>query len=224
MKMKHSINEAGRWAIALWLACFMATSMVAQTTVAAPKMNIVYRGVNNPLEVVSTEPLDTLIVEGGTVEEWERLGLDAARILVRPHASGPNTLLIIAVSDAGLQDTSYFRIKKPLEPVVVFAGQEHGAQVRAIEAMVAPGIAARMNNFDFEALVRIDTYNMVIQRPLAQRLEIYKGVGGRFTTEQQAVLCSLEEGSVISFEDIQVTLSDYFPYPDKVHATYTIVK
>lgn len=59
---------------------------------------------------------------------------------------------------------------------------------------------------------------------LAQRLEIYKGVGGRFTTEQQAVLCSLEEGSVISFEDIQVALSDYFPYPDKVHATYTIVK
>lgn len=194
----------------------------AQTAVACTKMNIMYHGVDNSVWVVSAEPLDTLWVGGGTITGWEREGAHAARVHIRPQPDHRGIIQVIAVSDAGGQDTSQFRLRTPHMPVVVFAGKLHGEKLYPFECMAAPGISARMENFDFDAAARVVSYTLYIQRPLSQQMEIYKGTDHAFTPEIHRALEALEVGSVISFEDIQVTLSGFYPYPRLLQATYTV--
>ncbi len=206
-----------------WLVFLMAAgSLSAQTTVAPTAMNIVYRGVDNALKVVSSEPLDSIFLEGGTMQGWERLGDKAAQILVRPDAHGTWTLLVIAASPAGSRDTSYFRILKPPMPVVVFAGELHGAELSRHALRTASGISVRWDGFDFNPHLRIESYILVIEKPLGERLEIHRRGEFPFTPEQHMLFDTLEQGSVISFEEIQVTLSGYYAYPERLYATYTV--
>jgi hypothetical protein len=206
-----------------WLVFLMsAGSLSAQTTVAPTAMNIVYRGVDNPMEVVSSEPLDSIFLEGGTLQGWERLGDKAAQIIVRPDASGTPTLLVIAASHAGARDTSYFRTLKPPMPVVEFAGELHGAELSRHALKTASGISARWDEFDFNPLLRIESYILVIEKPLGEIWEFRRLGEGRFKPEDRMLFDTLEQGSVISFEEIQVTLSGYYAYPELLYATYTV--
>lgn len=219
MRINFLIGPSWICGVVLWT---LGGHSFAQTAVACTKMNIMYHGVDNSVQVVSAEPLDTVWVEGGAITGWERQGAHAARVDIRPHPDQRSGIHVICASDAGARDTSSFRLHTPPMPVVVFAGKVHGEKLYSWDCMAAPGISARMENFDFDVVLRVVSYTLYIQRPLSQQMEIYKGTDNAFTPEIRRALDALEAGSVISFEDIQVTFSGFYPYPRLLQATYTV--
>ena len=186
--------------------------LVADCVVSPIKMNVLYRGVPNPIEVsVPGVPQDKIDVriDGGHSIKRQSDGI----YVVEPNASSSVREAKITVS-AELPDGSKktldaknFRVKRIPDPVAFWTGKKSSDKgISKAEILSFSPVAARMEGFDFDVQVRVKSFTMRISKDGS--FSALPSPNNRITPDQQEELRRVRRGNILYLDDILVSMPD----------------
>jgi gliding motility-associated protein GldM len=177
--------------------------------VSPTKMNVFYRGLPNPVEVsvpgVPGDRLDVRITGGHKIKKQPD-----GSYLVEPGKAKDAKISVSATMPDGTKKSlpaRDFRVKRIPDPVPSFAGKEPSDRTISKNTLLgAPGVAAKMVNFDFDVKVVVKSFSISVSRDgtLVER----KSNSNRLTDNMKELLNRVTRGNVIYIEDIVVKMPD----------------
>ena len=182
--------------------------VMAPLLVASPtKMNLLYRGVDNPIE---------LSVPGVPAERVQA-GISTGRIVRSGQgwvASGMSGSTAEVFATVTLPDGSTrrvgpmrFRVKDLPPPMPIVAGKTpRDSRVRKAELMAAQGVAARLEDTDFEAPWVVKRFKLVAVR--GTRVVEMESPGNTFTPQMRELIADLRPGEQVYVEGIKAQLAN----------------
>lgn len=189
---------------------FETSYMVAPptATVAPTKMNVMYRGLENPISVSAPGMASDNIEISVTNGEW-RKGEAKGEYFITPGTENITTITASTIVD-GKRTTlgSYnFRIKRVPAPTPKIGGKTSG-QFDKEELIAAGGLMVPLEDFDFEGykytVVSYDFYTIIggdIKRSNNNK-------GSKFSSDVQDFINASRRGQRLIFETIRVKGSD----------------
>lgn len=177
--------------------------------VSPTKMNVFYRGLPNPVEIsvpgVAGDKLDVRITGGHKIKRQS----DGSYV-VEPGKGNEAKISVSATMPDGSKKSlpqRDFRVKRIPDPVPSFAGKEPSDRTITKNTLLgAPGVAAKMVNFDFDVKVVVKSFSISVSRDgtLVER----KSNSNRLTDNMKELLNRVTRGNVIYIEDIVVKMPD----------------
>jgi len=177
--------------------------------VSPTKMNVFYRGLPNPVEIsvpgVPGDRLDVRITGGHKIKKQP----DGSYV-VEPGKTNEAKISVSATMPDGSKKSlpqRDFRVKRIPDPVPSFAGKEPSDRTISKNTLLgAPGVAAKMVNFDFDVKVVVKSFSISVSRDgtLVER----KSNSNRLTDNMKELLNRVTRGNVIYIEDIVVKMPD----------------
>jgi len=166
--------------------------------VAADKMNVFYIGVENPVTVAAagiTTSNMKVTMSGGTLKSKGKTSYIAT--VTKPGKS------VITVTDAknGKKFPFEFRAKRIPDPIVKL-GKKVDGLMGSGEFKAQPGLAAWLENFDFDARCKVQSYTMYYTRKRQDAVEV-KGTGGRFSGQIASAVRQAKPGDQYAFTDVK---------------------
>lgn len=166
--------------------------------VAADKMNVFYIGVDNPVTVAAagiTTSNMKVSMSGGTLKSKGKTSYIAT--VTKPGES------VITVTDAknGKKFPFKFRAKRIPDPIVKL-GKKVDGLMGSGEFKAQPGLAAWLENFDFDARCKVQSFTMYYTRKRQDAVEL-KGTGGRFSGQISSAVKQAKPGDQYAFTDVK---------------------
>ncbi|PIF05188.1 MAG: hypothetical protein CSA36_08030 [Draconibacterium sp.] len=178
---------------------------VPSVTMSATKMNVLYRGLDNPFDINGGGiPKENLVVEmtnGSVIQKGDGF-------VIRPDAldeQGKRTKISVYANISGsrrLLGTSEWRVKSVPPPVAQIAGRS-GGTIRKEVLAIQDGILAVMEDFDFDYHYKVTQFNMQFTGS-GGYTDIKPSRSNRFTPEQKTQMGRLQPNSVIYIDNIKV--------------------
>jgi len=175
--------------------------------VSPVNMNVFYRGLDNPVEV-SVPGVDrsalTVTMSGGSITPSPD-----GTYNVKPGEGKEATINVSAnINGESVQmPARNFRIKKIPDPIPSFAGKKpfdntiaHG------DAMVAQGVRADMEGFDFPVTAQITSFALVIMSNGVEK--VYKSNGNRIPEEGSQAIRKMKKGEKLYIEQVMCHMPD----------------
>ena len=184
----------------------------AALVVSPIKMNVFYRGLDNPVEIsvpgVANDKLQVGISSGHKIRRQSDGSYN-----VTPSSSTSNKKAIISVkgempdgSIANLGDAE-FRVKRIPDPVPFWAGKRPSDRtISKTQILGFAPLAAKMDNFDFDVKVRVKSFTIRVSKDGTFK-DLSSG-NNRITSDMKALLERVRRGNTIYFEDIIVSMPD----------------
>jgi gliding motility-associated protein GldM len=176
----------------------------ASAVVSPTKMNVFYRGVDNPVSIsVSGVPKENLEVEitkgsirratGGDWVVKPSQGNEGEVVSVRVFATIDRVRRFMGASD--------FRVKDVPDPVAEVAGKSQGV-INLGDLTRATGVSAELKNFDFDLDFQITefTVSAVLSGGFTKT---ERSENDRFTRAQMEIVSQLRSGQRITFENVK---------------------
>jgi gliding motility-associated protein GldM len=163
-------------------------------------MNVLYIGVDNPIEVSAPGiPKDKVRVSmtGGSISGSN--GNYTAKV----NAPGTVKINVSAELAPGKTQTlsaSEFRVKRIPDPKAKFAGKS-GGTLNAAVIRDQDYISVVLENFDFDAKFSLQRYNVIVTKPRADAVTAV-GNGSTLSAAVKAALAGVTPGSTVIFTDI----------------------
>ena len=184
----------------------------AALVVSPTKMNVFYRGLDNPVDIsvpgVANDKLRVGISSGHKIRKQP----DGSYI-VDPSSSNSNKIAKISVKgempDGTIADlgSKEFRVKRIPDPVPFWSGKRPSNRtITKNEVLSFAPLAAKMENFDFDVKVRVKSFTIRVSKDGTFK-ELTSG-NNRLTNDMKALLERVRRGNTIYFEDIVVGLPD----------------
>jgi len=174
-------------------------------SVAATKMNVFYKGLDNPVTVsVPGYPPSQLIVSGsGPIT----ISGSNGNYVVKANNTGPAKINVSVKTEDGRtisMGAQEFRVKQIPTPVLKWGGKRSGELVAAGLAAASP-LIPEMENFDFEVYSRILSFELSYtgQGGLLQKREV---TGNQIPGDLQAKIRAMRRGEKIFFSDVVIQL------------------
>lgn len=169
----------------------------ASVNVAADKMNVFYVGVPNPVTVaaagVKTSSMKVSMT-GGTLS-----GSGTSRSVM---AKKPGKAVItVRDTEKGKSYPFEFRVKRIPDPVVRLGKSEDGGMGSGT-FKAQPGLIAWLDNFDFDAKCKVQSYTMYYTRKRQDPVEL-KGTGARFSGQVANAVRAAKPGDQYAFTDVK---------------------
>ena len=180
--------------------------------VSPTKMNVFYRGVENPVEVsvpgVAQDKINVSIDGGHSIKKQP-----GGSYVVEPNSNSSVREANITVS-AELPDGSTkslpaknFRVKRIPDPVAFWTGKKPTDKgITKAEILSFAPVAARMEGFDFDVKVRVRSFTLRIAKD-GSFSDLPSG-NNRLTPDQREALKRVRRGNIIYLEDILVSMPD----------------
>ncbi|MEO7079875.1 MAG: GldM family protein, partial [Flavobacteriales bacterium] len=177
--------------------------VAAPSLVVSPtKMNVFYRGVENPVSISVAGYSATSIqpsMTNGT------LGKDRDGYVVKPGAAA-TAMVSVTVTNADGSKKSMpgveFRVKNVPNPVAYFAGKGvNDATVKKNELVAAQGVLAKMENFEFD--LRFDIVSYTVTSTIAGNVLEKPCTGPALTDAAKEVLKNVRTGQKVFIENIK---------------------
>jgi hypothetical protein len=164
------------------------------------KMNVLYIGVDNPMQIVTRRNLKNFSLElsGGT--------LTATNDGYIARVTTPGSAELTVKDGTNVIASKTYRVKRVPDPVAMLAGSKGGPIAKEILA-ASPGIVVSMENFDFELFFIITSFRMTLVCRGRDPIEIGSESNLLTATMKQLIL-SAPAGSKIYFEYIRARLPD----------------
>ena len=177
--------------------------------VSPTKMNVFYRGLDNPVEIsvpgVASDKL-TATISG---DHKLTRGADGT-FIVRPGASPEANITDTATMPDGSKKTMpprKFRVKRVPDPVPVFAGKvPTDRSISKGDLQVAVGVAARMENFDFEVATTVRSFRMTAT--VGGNIVEKESNSNKVTADMKAMLEQVRKGNLVMLSEIRVAMPD----------------
>ena len=186
---------------------FKATYQVAvpSAVVSASKMNVLYRGVDNPVDVsasgFSADKLQ-IQVDNGSYKKV------SSGYIIQPGAGKGTEVTVFAMMDKVKKFLGKisFRVKNVPDPLVHIAGVT-GKTVQKVFLSGADGVKADMpQDFDFDITFTVRSYT------LSATIDGYEqsipNEGWRFNEKAKSLLNRLKAGNSVTIEDIKIVGPD----------------
>lgn len=188
---------------------FKQNYMVAEptATVAASKMNVLYVGVDNPMQVsapgVSTDEIEI----SGPGISFRPDPTTPGGYIARASAANPRgtDLTVKKKSDNTVLATTSFRVKRLPDPVATILGQKEGLVSKG-KLKAASFLKAEMENFDFEAPVRVVSFKMTVS--MGGDLQELSSNDATLSAPMKNLLGNVRTGNRVYFEEIKVKMPD----------------
>jgi gliding motility-associated protein GldM len=170
-------------------------------TVSADKMNVFYIGVENPVSVsaagVSSNDLQVTITGGGgTIKK-----VGSANFMVEVTEPSNDVKINISAPSIGLKDSKPFRSKRIPDPVAKLGNLASG-NVGNGEFRAQLGVAAHLENFDFDARCAIQSFTVYRAEPRKDIMDA-QNEGARFSPKAQNLINMAKPGDRYTFMDIK---------------------
>jgi len=177
--------------------------VAAPNLVVSPtKMNVFYRGVDNPVSISVSGYSATNIspsISNGTLSK------DKDGYIVKP-GPGPTAMVSVSVTNPDGSKKSLpgmeFRVKNVPNPTPYFAG--HGVNdnsVKKTELMAAQGVIAKMENFDFD--IRFEVLSYTVSTTIQGNFLEKPCTGPALSGDAKAMLDKVKSGQKIFIENIK---------------------
>ena len=173
-------------------------------TISPTKMNVLYFGVPNPVEVsvpgVASENLSVTVSNGGRIEK------SGNGFMVYPaklDATGKSTSISVFATMNGEKrpmGSMPFRVKE-VPPPLATVGNKNGGVLKKEELLAEDGIFADLKDFDFDLKFKVTQFDITFSGA-SGFVTSYKGHGNKFTAEQKEQFKKLGQGSVIIIDNI----------------------
>lgn len=168
-------------------------------TISADKMNVVYRGVVNPMTISFAGVSDNNVsasapgmTKGGKPGKYE----------IRPGQGTELTINVTAKLPDGkpVSDKKTFRIKGIPAPAGTIRG-EQGVVKGPKSSLLVSTVGAKLNDFDFE--VGLDVVGFNIKVPGKPTVVVS---GSKLNSQAQAILSAVSRGDQVTISEIKVKL------------------
>lgn len=175
--------------------------------VTPTKMNVMYRGLENPIEIsapgFTANQINVSVVNGELVKK-------NGEYFVKPGNEKNVTTVTVSTTIDGKRmvlDNCDFRLKRTPDPVPVLNGRTNDKFTKE-EILAAGGFVLTMPDFDFEGYhSQVLSYD--VSTIVAGYLKPIKGIQGRkFNKEVEDLVKSARRGQRISIENIRVKSPD----------------
>jgi hypothetical protein len=167
--------------------------------VSADKMNVFYIGVDNPVTIaaagITTSNLSV------SMSGCEKKSSSGTNYVITSKKQGK---AIITVKDKsnGKSFPFEFRVKRIPDPVVRLGNKDDGG-IKNGEMKAQRGLIPWLDNFDFDAKCKIQTYTLYYTRKRQDAIR-RDGTGGSFSGEVLNLVRSAKPGDQYAFTDVKV--------------------
>ena len=177
-------------------------------TMSATRMNVFYRGLDNPFDISGGIPKEDLEIEmtNGKVTK------SGDAFLIRPtelDEQGKRTKVSVYAKVGGVRKlvgTTDWRVKKVPDPVAQVAGIK-GGDIRKERLQIEDGVMAVLEDFDFDFKYRVTEFEM--QTTITGGyVDIKPSKTNRFTTEQKEQLKRVQPGTIVYIDKIKAVGDD----------------
>ena len=179
--------------------------------VSATKMNVLYIGVPNPVDISVPGYAPELVTP--SVSAGNSISPDPAKkgsYVVNCAKGTKDATISVSVKQGstskGMQGGYKFRVKTLPDPIAKVAGQKNGGEVSKGLLAASTGVSAIMENFDFELKVVVASFDVTMS--VAGDFKTESSNSYAFTGAQQAMLAKARNNSRLIFENIKVRLPD----------------
>jgi hypothetical protein len=188
---------------AIYLILFLLTLPVitfsqdpGKDAVVSPvKMNVLYRGLANPIEIAVpgiTSDKITAEVTNGTISKV------STGWVVAPGDQKVSVVTVLVNNKKVSEKT--FRIKNVPDPTAVFAGKNEGFITKST-ALNTDSIEVELLNFDWDLRFKVKSFVFFCTDGKSDFEET--ATGNKITTKMRALLAERKEGQKIIFKDIK---------------------
>jgi len=180
-----------------------ADYLVAKPTavVSPTKMNVLYIGVDNPIEVsvsgFSADQIHPHISQGSLRKKG------GSKYIARVRKSGKSYISVSVTDDQGNSRSmgkQEFRVKRVPDPVPMVAGKR-GGRIRKAILRAQTGVIAKLQNFDFDLKFRVVSFT--VSATIGGFETSKKARGARFTPEQIHLINKVRPGSKVYIENVK---------------------
>ncbi len=177
-------------------------------TMSATKMNVFYRGLDNPFDISGGIPKENLELE----MENGKVTKSGDAWLIRPtelDEQGKRTKVTVFANVDGsrkLVGTSFWRVKKVPDPVAQVAGLS-GGDIRKERLQVEDGVMAVLEDFDFDFKYKVTQFE--VQTTIAGGyIDRKTSKSNRFTSEQKEQLKRVQPQTIVYISNIKAIGDD----------------
>jgi hypothetical protein len=163
--------------------------------VSAAKMNVLYRGITNPIEIAVPGVKSgnvTATITNGTIKRvaygWEVIPGDQAE-----------SIITVSVNNKKVSEKS-FRVKYIGAPVAVFSGQSDGTISKDV-ALTTGELEAKLINSDWDIKFEIVSFTLLSSNSIGDMMELAKG--NKLTDKMKSIIANCKKGQKIIFKDIK---------------------
>jgi hypothetical protein len=166
--------------------------------ISLDKQNVFYIGVDNPITVVARGvPLEQVNVSGENLTITKQSN---DRYTVRGTMPGEGT---ITVSGGGLNQKFKYRVKRIPDPRPLLGARRGSGKIGNGEFKAQGGIAAVLENFDFDARCDVMEYEVTYLPKRSDPVTVLNS-GARFSSASQDLVNRAVPGDTYFFDEIKV--------------------
>ncbi|MCF8461987.1 MAG: hypothetical protein K9G46_14800 [Flavobacteriales bacterium] len=182
--------------------------MKSGVVVSPTKMNVLYRGVKNPVSIsvpgVAPENVKASLT-GGTLSPDSKAG--KGNFIAEVKGGSEAIVKVSAEIDGKVRPMGEFkfRVKDVPPPVATIAGVEEGL-VSPARLAAAPTVIPKMKNFDFELFFQVTKFDLVFQ--VGTDLITKQVSGSRIPDNDLDQIKRLKAGSRVYIENIKAVMLD----------------
>lgn len=171
--------------------------------ISPTKMNVLYVGVDNPIEVSVAGFPDEKVRSsiGGCGGSLRKVG--SGKYIARVKRPGKAIIRASVTDDAGKSRSmgqQDFRVKRVPDPVAKVAGKK-GGPIRKNVLLAQTGVKADLENFDFD--LKFNVTEFVVSATIQGFVVNKKTKGSRFSADQKTLIRQLKSNSKVYIEDVK---------------------
>ncbi|MEM9680676.1 MAG: gliding motility protein GldM [Bacteroidota bacterium] len=169
-------------------------------TISADKMNVVYRGVQNPMTISFAGVPDNKV--NASAPGLDKVG--NGKYVMNPGTGREVTINVTATLDDGspARDSKTFRIKDIPKPTGTVNGQDGTVKLPRNNVEIAR-IGAKLEDFDFELPIEVTSFKMKVPNQPSVSIN-----GTRLNTQAKNALRKARRGDGIQFFDIKARITN----------------
>ena len=163
--------------------------------VASVNMNVLYRGMANPIEIAVpgvTSDKVTAIITNGTLSKT------ATGLSVSP-GEGTESIITVFVDNKKVSEKT-FRVKNVPNPVALFAGKYEGQIAKEI-ALKTDILEVELRDFLWDLKFEIKSFTFFCSQDNIDREE--SSNGNKLTDKMKSLISDIKPGKMIAFKDIK---------------------
>ncbi|MDX2048932.1 MAG: GldM family protein [Chitinophagaceae bacterium] len=175
-----------------------------ECVVAITKENVLYIGIDNPIEVLIERTSKNAVFIKSNNGYIENHG--GNNFIIRPHRRGFTEIEIFRIfkRDTLLVCTRLFRVKELPLPVGIF-GNLRRPIVSKRTIKIFGGLRAVLEDSEYDLPIEVKEYSVIITRDTAV-VGISKNIGPRYNTKTELLLQNLQPGDNIYVTNIIVNM------------------
>ncbi|OQX81860.1 MAG: hypothetical protein B6D61_00060 [Bacteroidetes bacterium 4484_249] len=174
-------------------------------TISADKMNVFYRGVDNPVSISASGKADAQIKPRMT--DGHIVRTDKGWVVRDLSASAYETTIKIFAEDNGkekLMGQKLFRIKRLPDPIAKVYGASADGKITKKKMLTNPFLLCSMPDYvDFEYDYKVMSFTMIIPKG-GGYISTEKSDSKMFTESMKSQIQALKKNDVVVFQDIKV--------------------